>query len=307
MTLTVLLPSVDNCCAIVVSYHPDAGFFERLSRIGQQFKHILIVDNASSQSVQNQLQSWRSQQSDTNFTLIQNEYNLGIASALNQGVDWAENRGFNWLITFDQDSEVEPDLFAALIHLYALASNKPVILGCNYFHSILNRAAVQTRNSDTLVERTTVITSGTLIRIELFKQIGKFRADYFIDSVDHEFSLRARQHGFHLWISSRILMRHSIGNRTTANRLKPFRIPEHSAPRKYYITRNALVTAAHYWRQEPLWAIKQLARLTVELIVIIFYEPAKIQKITAMGLAVSHAILGRMGELTQPRWFTNCV
>ncbi len=304
MTLAALPPSPDNCCAIVVSYHPDTGFLERLDRIGQQFKCVVIIDNASTLEVQNQLQAYCVSKSLTNISLIQNPHNLGIASALNQGIDYALKHDFEWLITFDQDSVIEADLLAELIRLYALASDKPVLLGCNYFHSALNRAAIAPRDANTLVERTTLISSGTLIRSDLFKQVGKFRADYFIDSVDHEFSLRVRQHGFTLWSSTRVLMRHSIGNHSTSNRLKPFRIPQHSALRKYYITRNALVTAAHYARQEPLWAFKQLARLTIEFIAIILYEPAKLQKIAAMGLGISHAITGRMGELTSPQWVT---
>ena len=34
-------------CAVVVAYHPDSGFAERVTRIGEEVAAVLVVDNGS--------------------------------------------------------------------------------------------------------------------------------------------------------------------------------------------------------------------------------------------------------------------
>jgi rhamnosyltransferase len=175
-------------------------------------------------------------------------------------------------------------------------------MGCNYFHEALHRPAINESTPFRCVERKTLITSGTLMWSKLPETLGWFREDYFIDSVDHEFSLRLRKQGYRLWMSTQVLMRHSIGRTSTFHRPTLFKIPEHSALRKYYITRNCLVTVFNYCRQEPLWCLRQFARLSIEFLSIILYEQTRRQKIAAVGLGIGHALKGTMGELAQNAW-----
>lgn len=300
-----LAPSSNNCCAIVITYNADVHFFERLQRICEQFSFIVIVDNHSKNAFQTQLQTFCERTLSTQLKLIQNPDNRGIAKALNQGIDDALSKQCEWVIAFDQDSLIYPELLSELTAIYHQLEPKPVILGCNYFHEALNRPAVSPLTQQSFIERKTLITSGTLIWLQLTESIGQFREDYFIDSVDHEFSLRTRQHGHSLWMSSKVLMRHTIGTAATYQRPLPFRIPEHSALRKYYITRNCLVTAFLYCRREPLWCLRQLARLNLELLTIILFEQAKLPKIAAMCLGLSHALKGKMGKLTYQAWIND--
>lgn len=297
MPNSTLPPSAANCCAIIVTYNADSQFFERLKLICEQFNFVVIIDNGSEPDFQTQLQHY-CQKTATTLKLIQNPRNRGIAKALNQGLEYASAQQFSWVITFDQDTLIYPTLFSELIAIYNQAPIKPVLLGSNYFHEAINKSIIIPHDRQKYVERKTLITSGTLMWLKLPEMIGKFREDYFIDSVDHEFSVRARRHGYRLWMSSRVLMRHTIGGSTTFHRHALFKIPEHNALRKYYITRNCLVTVFNYYRHEPLWCIKQLVRLAVEFLTVILYEQSKTQKIFAMGLGIFHALTGKMGELT---------
>lgn len=253
-----------NGCAIVVSYNAEKLFFEHLTLIDAQFAAVVIIDNGSAIDFQSLLQQFSKENSS--ITVIQNSRNLGIATALNQGIRYAKARQFDWVITFDQDTVVMPELLSELTTLYNQATIKPALIGCNYFHVTLNRPAVSLSKFADAVERKTLITSGTLFQIQVFDAIGYFRDDYFIDSVDHEFCLRARNHGFRLLMSTKVLIRHSIGRINTYHRPALFKIPEHSALRKYYITRNCFTTVFDYYRTEPVWCVKQFFRLSLELI-----------------------------------------
>lgn len=67
-----------------------------------------------------------------------------------------------------------------------------VLIGGNYWNTHAQRHFLHARRALLFRERKTLITSGMLIPLSLFGKIGMFREDYFIDSVDHEFCLRAR-------------------------------------------------------------------------------------------------------------------
>ncbi len=132
------------------------------------------------------------------------------------------------------------------------------------------------------------------MRLDLFKSIGSFREDYFIDSVDHEYCLRARSNNFSVVISCENLMSHSIG--TSASRSSRFQAFEHPPIRKYYIARNTLVTLKDYFTREPAWAMRQLLRLAIELASIILFERDKKNKTYAVVRGIRDGIKNKMGR-----------
>ncbi len=144
------------------------------------------------------------------------------------------------------------------------------------------------------MKRRTVITSGTLMSLELFKNIGGFREDYFIDSIDHEYCLRARANGYPVVMSCKTLMSHSIGR--PGPRGGHFLAFDHPPVRKYYMARNTLVTLKTYFWREPAWAVRQLARLIVEFLSIVFVEGDKRNKGHAFFWGLVDAVRNKMGR-----------
>jgi rhamnosyltransferase len=109
--------------------------------------------------------------------------------------------------------------------------------------------------------------------------IGGFREDYFIDQVDHEFCLRARAHGHQVVISRKPVMAHSVGE--SGGVWMPWLgvLPNHPPVRKYYIARNTVVTVKGYWRREPQWCLRRLARLLLGLGGMFFLEKQGFAKV----------------------------
>ena len=191
------------------------------------------------------------------------------------------------------------DLLATLLEVYLKSGGGNVMIGSNYWDAHRKQNFIQSINTETdFLERKTLITSGTLIPFSLFKTVGFFREDYFIDSVDHEFCLRARAHGYKILISCRSVMSQRIGAQVeNPSRLRQFMSFNHSPTRKYFIARNTVATAKSYFIQEPMWSMRQGWRLLSDFASIILFEREKLKKATAFIVGMTHGIAGKMGPI----------
>lgn len=291
-----IVPTPQNTCAVIVTYQPDDGFPGRLGKVLIQFPLVIIVDNGSHFVAADMLHK---QAMLSHVRLATNQTNLGIAAALNQGAELAMQKGFEWIVTLDQDTLLSPDLLATLLDVYQQSGGGNVMVGSNYRDAHRKRDFIQCKNNEAnFRERKTLITSGTLLSLSLFKAIGPFREDYFIDSVDHEFCLRARTHGCRILISCRPVMSHSIGAHVeNAGRLRQFLSFNHSPVRKYFIARNTIATVKSYFLQEPMWCMRQVWRLLSDFASILLFESEKLKKATAFMVGVAHGFTGKMGPI----------
>jgi len=291
-------PREQTICAIFVTYYPDGQFSERLAQIIAQVDHIIIVDNHSDEEAVRML---RILCTEINGELIENEENLGIATALNQGIRRAIELGYFWAITFDQDSWPDKDLIKTLAEIYASSPEpwKVKMIGSNYRSPITGDPILSFKHMDSpsFAERKVVITSGTLMCLEGYKEVGPFRDDFFIDLVDHEYCLRIRSHGYKVLISCKALITHSLGNESFHRFLWGQVCYNHSPLRKYYITRNCLTTCNLYKYKEPWWVVRRFGGMFKEVLLVVFFERKKLEKLQAILLGVRHAISGCMGRL----------
>ncbi len=291
-----IMPTRNNTCAVIVTYHPDDGFPERLKLVEAEFPLVIVVDNGSRPM---SVEMLRRLSESTHITLIENLNNLGIAAALNQGVKLASQEAFQWVVTLDQDTVLHSNFLTTLLDVYLKSDGGDVLVGSNFFDVHRMRKYVQCdRTKNIFQERKTLITSGTLVPLSLFEEIGLFREDYFIDSVDHEFSLRARSYGYRMFISCCPLMDHSIGLGVKhARRLSQSLSFNHSPARKYFIARNAIATAKAYFWREPVWSMRQILRLVSDFASILLFEREKLKKITAFMVGIAHGVTGKMGPI----------
>ena len=291
-------PSTTNVCAVVVAYYPDDGFETRLERLLPQVAMLLIVDNTPgvgffSERIQTK---WAG-----TIYLIRNHANKGIAIALNQGLDFAAERGFPWLLTLDQDTHCYPDMVSILSKAYAQCEKAPAVIGANYLDRQNHRIKVNKQRKMEYVVQKTVITSGCLVDVSIAKSIHGFREDYFIDQVDHEFCLRIRSMGKQVVISSQPAMEHAVGQSGGAWIPLLGILPNHPPIRKYYIARNTVVTVAKYWRHEPVWCAIRLIRLFLGLLEMALFEKHRLRKVCAFFSGIVDGISQRMG-ICQKVW-----
>lgn len=294
-------PEAEQVCALIVTYHPDDSFPLRFRRIAVQVGAVVIVDNGSNDAAVSMLKDLAA---NCGAKLIQNQCNLGVAAALNQGVQTAQQKGYPWVISFDQDSCVAADMLHELASIFAeIPDNGSVaVLGSNSKDpktgiSFLRRIPA---TAEGYLLQTTVITSGSLMPVSLIQRLGGFRSDFFIDHVDHEFCLKARRHGYRVYSSVKVLMDHSIGS-YQLHSLFGMKILclNHSALRWYYIVRNFMVLVLDYSVREPLWLTKTLLYFAAFLVGACLYEQDRTIKLRHVRAGVIDGWRGRMGEKRQ--------
>ena len=181
--------------------------------------------------------------------VIHSDDNLGVAEALNLIALHAIVAGCSRVLLFDQDSRPPAALLSslnqAMDHLQA-AGEQVAVVGpaivapkncAKQFKSPRYFGARERVATAGLLPVRYIITSGSLLNLEAFRKIGKFRSDFFIDSVDTEWCLRAWSRGFSCWYVPSVAMEHTIGEGMLLGRY-----PRQSAMRMYSWFRNQVVT-----------------------------------------------------------------
>lgn len=261
----------NNVCAIIVSYNGGDVISNAVMSLIDQVADIVIVDNGSNIET---LVALRKLESNA-IKVIFNVKNTGVAYALNQGVVYALTHQYDWVLTMDQDSTAEPAMVKKLLDCASCfdaqsnsVSFSPVIVYGSNIHSVNSKL--------NFVERYTVITSGNLLKTDIFKHIGLFEEKLFIDSVDFEFCLRIKKHGFKIMRCNNALLNHSLGSIDYFKIFKlkiPFTL--HSPFRKYYIMRNHIYITKKYFLQFPIYCLwKQIAMIRL-ILQILFFEKNK--------------------------------
>lgn len=279
------VPDLENTAAVIVSFHPGERFGERLTKLCNQFAAVFWVDNTPGSVDRNELSD------NPRLNFLPRGTNTGLASALNTGCEAALGAGFQWVVTFDQDSDIADDFLSQQIDCWAASEPPPFILGCNYSDGSMRRSA-RFKEGRAVTNCKTVITSGSLMCLSAWNGLGRFRDDYFIDGLDHEFCLRGRSRGLHVARHGRVLMNHRIGERAANFRALPYL---HTPVRKYYSMRNGTRNIIQYASGEPVWAVRKCATLAWELVVALLVEPDKRRKSRAMFRGLRDGLRGKMG------------
>jgi rhamnosyltransferase len=271
----------DNTCAIVTIYLPGTEILHHIEKIKHQVHHIIVIINQCDKNEFKALAHMLSGSGPHN--IIENTYNMGLAHALNQGIGIASSENMEWVLLLDQDTDVDDDIISELSKTISNMPILPAIIGSNYrdFHSV--STAFRCKNNKNMYQKKpTVITSGTLLNLEHAKHIGPFKSEYFIDSIDHEYCMRAKSLGYDIYITCKPLMTHNIGlqDQKFLTRLQCLLSHPHSPERKYYVARNTVATAKYYIYEFPLWSIRQFMRILAELFSTILFEDHKLQRIT---------------------------
>jgi rhamnosyltransferase len=282
-----------NVCAVVVAFHPDAEFEMRLAELLPQVGALLVVDNTPKDARRKPIAvpSMIGKQ----VLLIENDDNLGVAAALNQGLRQALDWGHEGLLTLDQDSRCYPDMVDTLLGVKTACVSPSTVIGGNYFDTRNDRPKVPVGPDGKFIEQKTVITSGCLVDVRFAQTIGGFREDYFIDQLDHEFCLRVRAQGGRIVISRKPVMVHSVGEAGGTWLPLLGTLPNHAPLRKYYVARNSLVTIRQYWRDEPDWCLRRLLRLGLGLLLMATLEQHRLAKVRAFMAGSADGLRGIMG------------
>ncbi len=281
-------------CAVIVSFNSDKVFRCYESVINQVDK-IIIADNATSDpDILKKLQSLSSAKTE----IIFNKENLGVAAALNQGIEYAKNNNCEWLITLDQDSELPAGTVKKMLCEYSLlppaVQEKAAVLGCKYIERQFGELGVQSEVNKLFKKNNLMVTSGNFIKLSALSQTGNFTKKLFIDYVDIEFYYRVLKAGFLNLESQNVPIIHEFGK---SQKKFGFHITNQPPFRRYYISRNCVYFFKEFLFFRPYRAFRVLFGGTIGgAAKIVLFESDKIKKIKYIFYGVKDALLNRYGR-----------
>jgi rhamnosyltransferase len=287
-----------SVCAVVVTYHPDAAVLDNLAAIRPQVQGLVVVDNGSSEV---KLKRLRLGALELEFTLIENGDNLGIATALNIGVKWAQSEGYTWVALFDQDSTAPPAFIDTMRRAYDTnrRGDRAALLVPRYIDSRLGHPLPVNYAGNGSLQ--VAMTSGSLMPVAIFSQEGWFEESLFIDGVDYEYCLRLRSRGYSVEECTEAVLLHAPADFTECrlNGSRLFLTSNYSAERRYYRDRNKIWMMRKYCTRYPAFFLSALAGSLKDCVKILLAETDKRRKVFHMALGVRDGLLGRMGKTVQ--------
>jgi rhamnosyltransferase len=283
--------------ATVVFYNPEDDIFDNISSYITDVEKLIIIDNSTKYNLGliNKLKNTFS-----NIEYINNNGNLGIATALNIGCMKAIEYNFEWILTMDQDSKfINFEHYKKCLFSLNNQDNIALIAANTMWHAKEHLPSHPTCNYE---EKFLVITSANFLNLNLFESIGRFEDKLFIDMVDHDYCIRAQEKKYKIYYFKDVLVEHSLGNLFKRKNLITRKVKnkiEHNPQRVYYITRNFLYTWKQYSDIFPkeFNLIKTINILFIHQITkIILYEDQKLKKIYAKFLGLTHFLMSKYGK-----------
>lgn len=254
--------TAEDVLAVVVSYNGLEKTRRAVDALCGQVTRVLIVDNGSATDSQVVLAELERRPEISVERLGENR---GVGHALNCGVNQARQLGCAWLLTMDQDSVIDGSLMAA----YRAAIAQDPELVC-----LAPRIASREREKDKVGgEIRYAITSGNLVRVSLYDEVGSYDEGFFIDCIDFDFCLRVRRARYTIYRVPEALMQHELGD--------PIDVPAalrgfyalHSPVRRYYMCRNSMYMVERYLLRFPGFIVKLAIGQMILLLLIGFFDP----------------------------------
>lgn len=277
--------------ATVVLYNPDNRVVNNIKSYIDFVDELIVIDNSI---VKNSILIDEILNIKSIIKYINNFDNLGIGYALNISAEYAIKNGYKWLMTMDQDSYYED-----------------CALYINCFKSINDRSniAIFAPNTDRVKSEVCdikkpdiVITSGNIINLSYFNEIGKFEEKFFIDEIDHDYCLKVKKLNLEIIQFRNVFLGHTIGDEEILTSIllkKKKKKSSHSHVRVYYQTRNRLYMWKKYGKSFPEYF--SLYKVLYKVIYkktfrIIQWEDNKLMKLKAVYIGILDFFSNKYGK-----------
>ena len=257
---------MEKIAVVIVLYYSDKNDYNLL--LNDSAISIIVVDNTPNRELT---------LTGRSIYYIPLKENKGIATAQNVGICKAQELGCTYVLFFDQDSVVKANyiehIVSEYIHLKKVYPNLAV-LGPTVVNKETGKKykSVHKSQNQNYIILPSLISSGSVIEMNVIDDVGMMEEDLFIDSVDFEWCWRAKSKGYVCAMSLTIELLHKVGQKEYSFCGFPVIL---SAPiRYYYQYRNFLWLIRRNY--VPLkWKINVGIRKLAEIILLPFYVKAK--------------------------------
>lgn len=288
----------------IVSFNPELERLkENISAIAPQVDRVIVFDNGSDNvdEVEEILPV------DTDVMLVKNGKNIGMSGALNSLCRMSRDDEATHILLLDQDSVV-PEGFVNLLAEH-VASDVGLVAPF-----IMDRNNVKHLLMDEAVEHVIMaITSGVLLSLDVWAQVGGYDENLFVDWVDYDYCDNLILHGYQILKVREAVLLHEMGKKEFShmgwsfNRKKGFfRWPVYHDDRPFfrrYDVMKAHVYVTLKYRWTPLWG-HEMWFLTYDILRNLIRERKKLEFLRALskgtidGISLAHRAHARKGHAT---------
>lgn len=266
-----------DVCAGIVLCNPDIDRLARnINAVMPQVSKLILVDNASENIDQvQQVVAY------DKIDLIRNAENKGVASALNQLIDHADQQGFQWILTLDDDSISSSGMVAELLTATTRYDRIAIVSS----RTIDRDTADSTDNEDKrlpgIEDIDMCITAGSLTNIKAVLDAGGFDERLFIDHVDHDMCLRLKRRGYKIIRVNTAVLFQEFGEETVRRRFlwKVYTQRGYAPTRVYYQTRNSIYMLRKYGKEFRSGPFYYYFHLIFAFFARFLYEPKRFRRL----------------------------
>lgn len=293
--------------AVLSAFRPEPTLIAHCELLAPQVSQVVAVDDGSGEQAEPVLQQLEA----AGVTVLRQPQNSGIAAAMNRGIDAALDADAEFVVTFDQDSNVPGGFVDELIGEAdrAAAAGLRVAMVAPEYYSLTRQTDEQL--TDGFLVSGAPIQSGLLMPAGVLRELGAQREDFFIDLVETEYYLRARVAGYVSLCVPGLTLPHGFGHRLYVHFLgkrlekgdgRPRMVAVSSPFRYYYRARNRVVLNRAYRgfaELRPLLRRDARNDLLLDYAVAVWSARGKFVLLSLMVSGWRDGFRGRLGKMPE--------
>ncbi len=255
-----------KCAAVVIWYNPTKEECNNIYTYLSGVDKLYIFDNSDNPTIL---------ENNSKIDYIFNGKNLGISKCLNAALDMCIKEEYKWLLTMDQDTEMNDKCMKRFADIIRDVDCKKIAIITPWHNTKLDDKKPTTK----IDNPNEVMTSGNLVNVSLLKKIGGYDERFFIDGIDIEIGLRINKLGYKILRFNDISIKHNLGDICYHKFLwRTFMCTNHNYLRQYYMARNYRYIRDDYIKDYPEFC-KILVKEKQNIFKIIMFEKDKIRKL----------------------------